>query len=257
MPKLIFSMLTFALLAVLSVNAYFNVTYINTTVILNSNNSAHVVESLNLFISNSSINQYLQDRPAINLSLSDWQTALGTSYLVEHILNPKSSVYAFTFLPGPISYSGTDGNAQLTMSYYVNNVTTVQEIAPRKFQYTFNNSVFNFAHAASGATLPQIARLNIITPQNSQIVSINPVPDYPKISFVSNYTGSTTFSWYGGTLLSSFTLSYIITQSPGQEVLNYFSNVYANYTYLIYALIGILVLAVAIYLYIKVFHTKV
>ena len=135
MLKLALPTLIFFAMLTLSVNAYFNATFLNTTIVLNENtSSAHVVESLNVYISNSSVSQYQQYRQAINLTLSKWQNALQINLLFQHILNPKSSVSNFTFLPGPISYLGLSGagNAQLTMSYYVSNIVTVSQIAPRK-----------------------------------------------------------------------------------------------------------------------------
>ncbi|MDE1825013.1 MAG: hypothetical protein KGH61_04870 [Candidatus Micrarchaeota archaeon] len=255
--RLALPLLLLAALLLPSVNAYFNATYLNTTVVLNPNNSAHVVESVNLYISNTSFTQYAQDRQAINFTLSNWQNAVNTNLLVEHILNPKSSVYGFTFLPGPITSYGTFGDAQLTLSYYVKNITTSSEISPRRFEYTFNNSVFNFLHTASGQTLPANARLNIIVPSGAQIVAIYPVPDSPRLSFISNYTGSTTFSWYSADPLSSFTFSYILVQTPGQEVSKFFSNIFSNYSDLIFLLAGALVLVLLVYLYIRVSNAKV
>ncbi|HVA82623.1 MAG TPA: hypothetical protein VNF06_00470 [Candidatus Aquilonibacter sp.] len=257
MTKLAFPILLLLAFAMLSVNANFNVTSLNTTVVLNTNGSAHVVESLTLFISNTSIAQYQQDRQAINFTLTNWQTAVNTNLLVEHILNPKSSVYGFTFLPGPILYSGSSGNAQLTLSYFVNNVTSIKTIAPRKFLYSFNDSVFNFVHTASGQSLPKISKLNIIVPKGSQIVSIYPVPDYPSLSFISNYTGSTTFTWNSEEPLSTFSFTYILTQSPGQEVTAFFSTLYSNYSALLIIISGIIILAVLVYLYIRVSNSEV
>ncbi|MGI0141147.1 MAG: hypothetical protein ACREBF_00645 [Candidatus Micrarchaeales archaeon] len=257
MIKIAIPILLLMSFAMLSVNAYLNVTYLNTTIVLNTNGSAHVVEALNLYVSNSSIAQYQQDRQAINFTLSNWQKALNTNLLVEHILNPKSSVYGFTFLPGPLNYALFNASAQLTLSYYVNNVTTISTIAPRKFEYSFNNSVFNFVHTASGQSLPQIAKLNIIVPRGAQIVAIYPVPDSPKLSFIGNYTGSTEFSWYSGEPLSTFTFQYIITQSPGQEVSSFFSNVYTSYSSILFIIITVVVVLVLVYLYIRVSNSKV
>ena len=255
--RLALPLLLLVTLALPSVNAYFNATSLNTTIVLSQNNSAHIVESVNLYISNSSFTQYVQDRQAINFTLSQWQSALNTNLLVEHILNPKSSVYSFQFLPGPITYYGNYGDAQLTLSYYVRNITSSSEISPRRFEYVFNNTVFNFLHTASGQTLPSNARLNIVVPNGAQIVTIYPVPDYPRLSFIGNYTGSTTFSWYSADPLSSFTFSYILLQSPGQEVSEFFSNLLSNYSDLIFLLVGAIVLVLLVYLYIRVSNAKV
>jgi len=248
-----------ALLAVMiqPVHAYFNVTYINVTVMPELNGSAHVTETYNLYITGPSVNQYNSYRQAINFTISSWQQALGISTLTEHIINPKSSIYGFEFLPGPLQYSGTSATAQLLMSYYVNNVTIINETAPRKFDYSFNDYVFNFAHTASGTALPADARLNIIIPKGAKVVSAYPLPDYPPTSFIGNYTGKTEFSWYSQEPLSKFTFSYIVTQSLGDEVMSYFSRIYSSYALVLYALLVILVVGVVAYLYIKVVNPKV
>ncbi|MGC9204768.1 MAG: hypothetical protein ACP5FN_00600 [Candidatus Micrarchaeia archaeon] len=240
------------LLIISSSHAYFNVTYLNTTVILQKNTSAHVIEVITLYISNSSLTQYEQDRQAINLTLSDWQNALGTNLLFEHILNPQASISKFTFLPGPAVRYGNSGTALLTMNYYVNNVTTVSNIAPRKFEYVFNSKVLNFMHTASGVALYPNSRLNIIIPSGSQVVSIYPAPDYPPPSFFGNYTGITTFSWFSEEPLTKFSFSYIVTESLEDEVSNYFAGIFKNYSLELYVLVFAAVALIVIYLYMKV-----
>jgi len=251
-PLLIPFALLIASFLMLQANAYFNVTYLNTTVILQNDTSAHVIEVITLFMSNSSVSQYLQYRQAINLTLSNWNNALGTSYLIEHIINPESSISRFTFLPGPVMRNiNGSGIAYLTMDYYVGNVTTERIIAPRKFEYTFNDKVLNFMHTASGQALYPNSRLNIIIPKGAQVVSIYPAPDYPTPSMPGNYTGYTEFSWYSGEPLSKFSFSYIITESLQQEVVNYFSNLFAKYGLEIYAFAIIIVVGVVVYLYFR------
>ncbi len=245
------------MLLIPNTHAYFNVTSLNTTVTLNPNNSAHVTESFKLYISNSSLQTYFNDRQAINLTLSGWQKALQSDLLATHILNPKSGIYGFTILPSPITYALGNGTAILTMSYYVNNVTTEKAIGPRKFEYTFNDTVFNFAHIVSGQTLPPYARLNIIIPKGSEVVSVYPVPDYPHLNFIGNYTGSSQFSWYSNDPLATFSFSYIISQSPGQEVTSYFAYIYTNYKTFIYFVILVLFLVLVVYLYARMSENKV
>ncbi len=245
---LIYTILLSVFLIESIVHAYINVTYLNTTVVLGTNSTGKVVEILSLYLSNNiSINQYLQDRAAINLTLSDWQRALNTNLLVEHILNPSSSVSNFTFLPGPVTTEGDAGIAQIIMSYYVHNITTVKEIAPRKFEYTFNDNVFNFMHTASGEALPLNARLNIIIPSRAQVVSIYPLPDYPSVNVFGKYTNESFFSWYAGEPLSGFTFTYIVTQSLGQEVTSYFGMIFSKYRIDLFAFVLLIIIAIAVY----------
>ena len=129
---LILLALLFSVSAIAQVHAYFMVTTTNTTVILSPNNSAHVIDTINIFISNSSEQQYIQDRAAVNPTIGDWEAALQISGIQEHIINPKLSIHSFTLLPGPLRYTSNGAIAYLTMDYYVNNITTVSNIGPRK-----------------------------------------------------------------------------------------------------------------------------
>ena len=163
-------LLTFILLLVSLTQsyAYFEVLKLNTTVTLSTNTSGKVVEVLTLFVSNSSIQQYKADRAALNLSLNNWNSELGTTLLTPHILNPRSSISNFTFLPGPVLIVGTSGGeATLTMSYIANNITYIRPIEPRRFEYFFNSSALNFEHTASGEQLFSNARLNLIIPNSA------------------------------------------------------------------------------------------
>ncbi|MGC8587197.1 MAG: hypothetical protein ACP5K9_02840 [Candidatus Micrarchaeia archaeon] len=249
---LIVSLIVLLALAVQPAHAYFNMTYLNVTVVPQLNGSAYVTETYYLYITGPSVYQYNSYRQAINFTISSWQQALGVSGLTEHIINPSSSLYDFKFLPGPPQYSGTTATAEILMSYYVNNVTSINETAPRRFEYSFNSYVFNFAHTASGTALPANTRLNIIIPKEAKVVSVYPLPDYPSTGFIGNYTGKTEFSWYSQEPLSKFVFIYIVPQSLGDEVLSYFSNLYNRYSVLLYVLLAILVVGVVAYLYFKV-----
>ncbi len=249
------SVLLFGIFATVSFSAAFasyNVTFLNTTVILNStNSSAKVVEILSLFISNSSISQYESARGAYNLTLSHWQTLIGSPLITEHILNPHGSIHNFAFLPGPVVPASGGGSATMTMSYSVSNVTTVTEIAPRKFEYVFNSTVFNFQHTAGGQELPRGVRLNIIVPDGAHIVSIYPLPDYPQTSVLGTYANATVFSWYTEEPLSSFSFSYTLTESLQAEVLGYFGGLYSRHRSALYAAAVLVIALFVAYIYFK------
>ncbi len=236
-------------IATLALNATMTVEYLNTTVVLNQNTSAHVVEILYLQVSNDSMAQYIQDRQAVNLTISNWQQVLNTDLLVQHILNAHLGMYDFTFLPGPIRTVPNGGIATLVFDYYVRNVTTVKQVAPRKFSYSFNDSVFNFMHIASGQALPPNARLNIIVPKGTQVLAAYPLPDNPLISIIGNFSGQNTFSWYSGEPLEKFTFTYLVTQSLEQEVVTYVSQLYSSYSLVIFIVVVAAIALGAIYLY--------
>jgi hypothetical protein len=234
--------------------AYLNVTYLNTTVVLNTSTTARVVETFTINMSNASVSQYLQDREAINLTLNGWAGVLHTNLLIQHIFNPASSISGFTLLPGPLQYSNSrTAQAYLQISYLAYNISSVTNIGPRKFDHIINDSVLNFQHSAAGESLPQNSRFNIIIPRGTQIVSIYPTPDFPPPNFLGTYNNVTVYSWYEGEPLSKFQFSYIVAQSLQNEVTSYFGSLYSVYTQEIYLFIIILISVMSVYIYVKVF----
>ena len=241
----------FVLLAAQIPTASYTVTHLSTTITLNQNTSATVREVLTVTISNVSINQYAQDREALNLTLSTWQSLIGP-LLVQHVINPKSGVYNFKFLPGPPTPTiiGQE-QAQLLMTYNVHNATTVDEFAPRKFLYTFNPSIFNFEHGASGQVLNPNTTLTIDLPSGSRIKTIYPVPDLPIGAFAANYTNVTSVSWFYQEPLSKFTLTFLKQQSIESEVFSFFSAAYSYLGFFTYVIIAVVIIAFILYTYFK------
>lgn len=239
----------FAVAFLPSARAGYTVIGINTTVTLNQNTSASVSDILKVSVSNDSISQYSQDRLALNLTLSQWQNLIGPA-LVEHIINPTGSVYHFNFLPGPLLDVGSSGKiAYLYLTYYVSNVTKVDQTAPRVFNYSFDSAVFNFEHAASGEVLGQNTTLTIILPSSSRIVYVYPPPDSPTSGFLSGYRNVTQLSWYSNEPLSKFTLVYDVQQSLQGEVVSFFGQVYSALGGFIYLIIAAAVAIFIIYTY--------
>ncbi|MGC9190528.1 MAG: hypothetical protein ACP5FR_01290 [Candidatus Micrarchaeia archaeon] len=225
--------------------ASYTVTHLNVTVQLNKNTSASVSEILTLHMSNQSVSQYSTDRLALNLTLS-------TPILVEHILNPRSGVYNFKFLPGAAFKNDSGYYAYLMMSYDVNNVTEVNQTGPRSFLYSFNDNVFNFEHGISGQVLPQNTTLTIVIPQGASIVSVYPVPDMPTTAFTDNYKNVTSVSWMYGEPLSAFVFKFSLQESIETEVTKFFYGVYNYFGYSIFAILIILIILILLYIYLRV-----
>ncbi|MEM3781664.1 MAG: hypothetical protein QXT43_01725 [Candidatus Micrarchaeaceae archaeon] len=225
--------------------AYFNVTGLNTTVYLSNSTSAQVTESLRVFISNSSIPAYVRDRAAVNQTLGNWQSVLNTNLLVQHVFNPKSSIDNFTLLPGPAVPQGENAYAYITFTYVANNVTEIRQISPRKFEYTFNDSSFNFRHTASGEALFENATLTIVLPKGAKLVMpVYPIPDYPY-----SYANASSLMWFNAEPLNNFRLSYVITESPQQEVANFFTHLYPQHAVVVYVLIAFFAGIVVLFTY--------
>jgi hypothetical protein len=242
-------LLSFLLLVPLS-HADYIVTGINTTMSLNLNASAQVVEIFKVSVTNTSVSQYTTDRLALNFTLSQWQNIIGPS-LVEHIVNPRGSVYNFNFIPGPITSSNNGKLATLILSYTASNVTTVNQTGPRVFLYKFNNAVLNYQNAESGEVLGQNTSLTIILPPNSRILTAFPNPDFPVLGFTKNYQNVTTLSWSSDEPLSKFTLNYDVQQSLQNEVTEFFSSAYGYLGNFIYLIIIVVIALIIFYAYLK------
>ncbi len=247
---MVFIFLALALILFANIsNASYTVTQINTTVIINLNSTAQVMESINISISNESLKQYSIDRAGLNLTLSNWQSIISPQ-IVPHIINPKSGVYGFNLLPGPIKKTYYGGIATIYMNYYVKNVTSINQTGPRNFIYTFNSDVLNFAHGSNGVVLSPNTRLNIILPPTSKIISIYPIPDSPQTT-LGNFTNITKVSWFDGEPLYNFKLVFVSKESIFDEVIKFFNSLYAQLGIFLYLIIIGVVLAIIFYTYIK------
>ncbi|MFI5412269.1 MAG: hypothetical protein ACHQX1_00045 [Candidatus Micrarchaeales archaeon] len=242
--------LLFSLFVVQLSHASYLVTTINTTVSLNTNTSAQVVEILRVSVNNNSVSQYSTDRLALNLTLSQWQTLMGPS-LVQHIVNPRGSIYNFDFLPGPLINSANGKIAYLVMSYSVTNVTTINQTGPRTFLYQFNPANFNYQNAVSGQVLGQNTTLHIILPTGARIDRISPPPDVPVAGFEQNYRNVTSLTWSSDESLSAFTLTYTVQESLQDEVLSFFDSLYARLGTFAFVIIILAIALFIIYTYLK------
>ena len=250
-----YAVLLVALLALLAVHmpgASYTVTHFTAQVMLNTNTSATVREAFTVYVTNASTSQYQTDRSALNLTLSNWQSIIGSG-LTQHIINPTSGVYNFKLFPGPLTTSITgQQSAQILLSYSVNNVTDVKELAPRVFSYSFNTNVFNFQHELSGQILNPNATLTVMLPTGAVINNVYPVPDSPANLITNNFANVTSMSWYYQEPLSKFALTFTTQQSIQGEVLSFFAAAYAFLGIFTYVIIIVIVLFFILYTYLKV-----
>ncbi len=246
------AVLLIALFAIPATYASYSITHIDTVVTLNTNTSASVKETFVVVLTNTSVSQYGSSREALNLTLSNWQAVIGPE-LVQHIINPKSGVYDFKLFPGPITTNiyGQD-QTQLVITYNVRNATSVQEIAPRIFTYSFNRSFFNYEDEVSGQVLIQNTNLTMVLPAGSKITSLYPIPDLPTGLASGNFTNVTSVSWIYQEPLSKFTLTYTTQESLQQEVLSFFTQIYNFFGFFVYVIVVAVVLLFILYTYLKV-----
>ncbi len=232
-------------------NASYAIKTLNVTITLNQSSTAQVTEVLSLVLTNTSIQQYSTNRVALNLTLSQWQLIVGPQ-LVEHVVSPESSIYNFKFLPGPVvtDQYGTS-RANITLVYYVTNVTSFNRTAPRTFVYKFNPKVLNFEHGVSGVVLGNDTTLTIKLPNTAAITSIYPVPDLPPNAFTKGYKNVTQISWLYGEPLSKFTLIFVIKQSIQGEVVGFFNAIYEYLGIFTYIIIAAAVVLFMLYVYIR------
>lgn len=226
----------------------YSVNHITVHMFLNPNTSVHVNETIQIGIGNQSIKQYQTNRVALNLTVSQWQQLIG-SQLTEHIINPKGSIYNFVLLPGPVFQSGNNYEADIILSYDVNNVTIVNQTSPRVFVYNLRSNVFNFQHGASGQVLSPNTTLNITIPPGATIKSVYPIPDAPANGITTNYANVSSISWFYGEPLSTFDMVFVVNQSLRSEVLTFFSAVYHTLGIYSYILIAVVILLFVLYVY--------
>lgn len=234
--------------------ATYNVTGVNTTVVLGGNSSAYISEVLSLQLSNVSVSQYTIERSSLNLTLNDWQSLVGPE-LEPHIINPRSGIYSFNLLPGPITYVALVPTANMYMDYYVANVVTISQTGPRTFLYKFNPGVLNFQEGSSGVVLPKGSRLNIIMPNSSTLVSVYPLPDSTH-TLQSGINSTQELSWYRSEPLYDFSLVFQFKTGLSTEVIDFFGSIYSALGVFVYVLLGLAVLLFIIYTYLKVGREK-
>ena len=136
-------------LATGTAHASYTVQSVNTTVTIGANDTGHVIQIVEFIVSNQSASQYSTSRVALNLTVSAWESLIGSQQVNYDLINPHSGVNNLKLLPGPLTVSGNHYVADIILNYYVNNVTSHREIAPRTFYYSFNPSVLNFQSSLS------------------------------------------------------------------------------------------------------------
>ncbi len=241
-------------------NASYTLQNTNTTLTLDQHGGALVRELFTVYVSNDSVSQYSTYRIALNFTLSQWQALIGPG-LEQHILNPNTGSSGFNLLPGPLQggiANQSGGIATILLTYYVTNVTTINQTAPRLFTYTFNDDVFNFEHTPTGQVLPTHTQLNVILPQStSKIITLFPLPDLPTVGSTQDYRNVSEFTWNSGEPLSRFTLVFEVRQSLEAEVISFFTSAYDDLGALSYVIIAAAIAGFVYYTYYKsVSHEK-
>ncbi len=235
-------------LLIFTTGASYTVQNLNVTLTLKPNTSAQVTEVLKILVSNTSVSQYSTNREAFNLTLTNWQNLIGPM-LVQHIINSNESLYNFKLFPGPITTKYGQSTANITMTYIVPNVTSVNETSPRQFLYTFNPRVLNFDHGVSGEVLIGNTTFTLIIPPGAIIESAYPRPDLPPYAALSNYRNISSVSWVYGEPLSKFSFAFLVQQSIQGEVASFFRSVYDIFGIFSYIIIAAAVVLFIIYTY--------
>ncbi len=252
MKLLIFLILSISIFfAIIPFNyASYFVNHLNTSVSLNKNTSAYVNEIIKITITNESLKQYELDRVALNLKLEKWQSIIGPT-LTQHLINPHSGVYNFSFIPGPAIKNNKVHIAYLSMNYEVLNATSIKQIAPRRFKYFFNSKLFNFEHGMSGEILSPNTTLTIHLLNNATSISVYPIPDIPANGLINKYKNVVSLSWIYGEPLSQFSLSFIINENIQTQVSSFFLRIFNYLGYVAYIVIIIIILLFIFYTYFK------
>jgi len=224
--------------------AYFKAVKLTTVVYLNNSTNARVVENIELYLpNNATIENYMADRNALNQSIGSWGVVINSSFLMEHIYNPNGGISNFSLLAGPAITNGDKGYANITMIYIAKNITTIRQIAPRKFEYTFNDACLNFEHTSAGPELYKNATLEIVLPKGASLI----LPVYPSPDAPIDYKNATTLYWFESETLGNFRLTYTITESLQQEVLTFFTHLYPEHAIVVYLFVLLVLIGIALF----------
>lgn len=268
-----FRVFVLAALAVLSFSAVssaaFELRSLNVSITLNNDGSAHVGESVLLFITtNSSIVLYEQSSKYNDLS--SWSTRTEIPDVSTHVdwgqvdirnlqVNPEKKFNCN--LPANTCY----GRLQIDYNIYplpANNTGAQMMVSykPRTTKYIFQPGILTFPHSNTGdILLPSGVSLRIAVPENAVRISLSPMPSnlagqdsafkYDSSSNATYYLGDQrVFVWTDPTL-PKFSLSYENEATLESEVLQFFASIQAQVFSVVFSTDGAAyLLAVAIIL---------
>jgi len=252
----------FALLALLSLAAGlqradnftgFEDLSLTVTITTNLNGTAHVKEDVRLAVQPGSAELYKQSIRSTRLTIEDWKNATGSKNLRYHVLGANFSPANTRLFPQPLTrLQFVDTSiAVISIEYDTSGpIFTMEEVGPRRTQYTLIGHALSFENAPEGQVIPEntVLTINVLPNSRASLSAIFPRPTYPAGDSVSS---SRYYMWNatGGAIpLTPMLFSFVTEESLDQEVSEYFNAVQASVTDLVFSNYGVLAVFVAIVL---------
>jgi len=278
MPRCALFLAFAALLLASLASADFEQRSLKVSIIVNPDGSAHVEESIRMFITGQqSIDLY--ENSFVYNDLSSWSNRTGLGDISNHVTRAITSVERLRIRPNTVDGCNTVAKtcyATLTWDYDVSDISQNQTglvkrdyYKPRTTRFSINPSALAFPVSKNGdIILSKEAELKVTIPDDSQKVFFSKIPTnmveaetpftYDRNANQKFYTGpQRAFSWSGETL-SQFELSFEREDSLESEILSFFSNLQKRIFAIIISWEGValLVLAGIFALSVTALHSK-
>ncbi len=268
-------LLAFAVLSLGLVAADFEERSLSVDIIINSDASAHVEESIAMFISGQP-SRDLYESPYVYNDLSSWRERTGIDDIQNHITRAVASIENLRVRPQPVGQCNNVAktcHATLVWEYDVNPISQNQTAfvkadyyKPRTTRYSVNREAFGIPVGENSSIvlnrngdikISRLAQLEITIPHDAQKVFFSKPPgnleegaqfSYDQATGKKYYVGkSRAFIWSGETL-PQFELSYEREDTLESEIFTFFATLQYRVFSLIVSYEGIaLILLAAIF----------
>lgn len=238
---------------------------LNVFIIANPDGSAHVEESVRMFITGQqSIDLY--ENSFVYNDLSSWSSRTGLGDVSNHVTRAITNVERLRIRPNTVDGCNTVAKtcyATLVWDYDVSDISQNQtglvkrdSYKPRTTRFSINPNALAFPVSKNGdIILAKDVELKITVPDDAQKVFFSKLPTnmaesdtpfvYDQTANQKYYSGPhRTFIWSGETL-SQFELSYEREDSLESEILSFFSNIQKRIFSLVISWEGVALLALA------------
>lgn len=269
-PRLFGAVLLLSLLAFFGLPlGAFELRSLSVGITMNADGSAHVEESIQVFITGAQSRQVYEDSKFYN-DLSTWRDRLGLAEIRQHVSRAEADIVRFRIRPDPVERCNAllaTCFATITFDYDAlaaspkanqSGLVIVQNYKPRTSLYLLNPQALSFETSKGGdIIIPKGTSLSIAIPQDSKKIFFSRAPDNLRDSQddflrdshdgVKYYAGSArSFEWADQTL-SQFEFSFEREESLETEVLQFFQSMQQRISSLLFSAEGpaiILLLAV-------------
>jgi len=204
--------------------AAFNYDRSEMKIYLNNEGGAHIVEKITLRIDDETSAAIYDENMAITNDITSWKTRTGIQNIKYNVNTNHVKLFNLRVTPQPkirLSLINPSYEGVLEIEYDVTNISDVQLIKSRTYQYKFKKEALSFATTdEKKLILNENRHLYIYVPDDSYIVSVDPKPQNIDLLTSDNKE----FYWRGKTILENFNLVFVHEISMKDEVEFYFKD---------------------------------